>query len=377
MKKIYILFSLLCLSFLAFSQQTINGAITHGGVTRTYILYVPANYTGTAAVPLVLNFHGYSSNATEQMFYGSFRSIADTVGFLVVHPQGTLDNTNTAHFNVGWGTSTVDDVSFTSDLLDTLIANYNINTDRVYSTGMSNGGFMSYNLACNLSSRIAAIASVTGSMSPLQYNSCSPSHPTPILEIHGDADAVVPYNGAIHATAISNVLQYWVTYNNCNATSTTTSIADANTADNSTVDHVVYSGGTNGVNVEHFKINNGGHTWAGSAFNFAGTNYDIDASAEIWEFFSRYDINGLITTTNTNTVEVQSLKVYPNPATSFIRIAYDFSEKVNYQLVSTLGEIVKTGILNNEQEDINISDLVAGVYFLRIENQVVKIVKSR
>ena len=68
-------------------------------------------------MPLVFNFHGYTSNATEQMWYGDFRPIADTANFIIVHPNGMLDATGTTHFNVGWGGSTIDDVGFTSALI--------------------------------------------------------------------------------------------------------------------------------------------------------------------------------------------------------------------------------------------------------------------
>ena len=156
-----LLFSL-CLPLLSIGQQTIDGSITFAGIQRDYILYVPEIYTPGEAVPLILNFHGYTSNAFEQLNYGEFRPIADTAGFIVVHPMGTVDLLGNTHWNVGWGTSSVDDLGFTAALIDSLSAEYSINQDRIYSTGMSNGGFMSYHLACELSERIAAIASVTG-----------------------------------------------------------------------------------------------------------------------------------------------------------------------------------------------------------------------
>jgi polyhydroxybutyrate depolymerase len=194
----YRLFLTIFCSFLHLSadaQQTINASITNGGIQRDYILYVPANYTGTSGVPLLFNFHGFTSNATQQMFYGDFRSIADTAGFIIVHPEGTLDNNGITHFNVGWGASTVDDVAFSSALIDSISAQYNIDQDRVYSTGMSNGGFMSFKLACELSDRIAGIASVTGSILPLTLSNCNALHSTPIMQIHGTTDGTVPYNG--------------------------------------------------------------------------------------------------------------------------------------------------------------------------------------
>lgn len=291
---------LLFLPVFAFSQQTINGSISHGGLQRDYILYVPAMYNAGNPTPLVFNFHGYTSNANDQMWYGDFRSIADTAGFIIAHPMGTLDNSGITHWNVGWGGSTVDDIGFTTALIDSLSADYNIEQDRIYSTGMSNGGYFSYHLACNLSTKIAAIASVTGTMSQFTYNNCNPQHPTPVMEIHGTADAVVDYS------SIPNVMDYWVTYNQCDTQSVFTPIPNINTLDGCTAEHFVWQNGLNGVEVEHFKIIGGGHTWAGTAFPSTGTNLDIDASVEIWRFFSRYDINGLINP-STFVAEIESI----------------------------------------------------------------------
>jgi len=272
----------------AFSQQTINGSIIHDNLQRDYILYVPALYNATNPTPLVFNFHGYTSNAFDQMWYGDFRSIADTAGFIIAHPMGSLDNSGITHWNVGWGGSTVDDIGFTAALIDSLSANYNINQDRIYSTGMSNGGYFSYHLACNLSTKIAAIASVTGAMSQYTQTICNPSHPTPVMEIHGTADLTVPFNDIISG------LGYWRSYNNCNPIADTTIIPDLVLGDWSTVEHIVFDNGDNGVTTELFKVINGEHTWPGSNFSSGVTNYDINASAEIWRFFSKYDINGLI-----------------------------------------------------------------------------------
>ena len=210
MRQLIILFSFLGLSTSCFSQETINGTITHNNLQREYILYVPANYTGGSAVPLVFNFHGYTFTANDQMQYGDFRTIADTEGFIIVHPLGTLFNGNT-HWSVGgWTTgSTADDVGFTESLLDTLTSDYNIDLARVYSTGFSNGGFFSFLLACQLSHKFAAVASVGGSMTPLIYNNCNPTHPTPILQVHGTNDGVIAYNGGAWAWPIDDLLQYW------------------------------------------------------------------------------------------------------------------------------------------------------------------------
>jgi polyhydroxybutyrate depolymerase len=301
-----LILALILISFSCFSQQTINGTIVHDGIVRSYKLYIPSIYSGNTAVPLLFNFHGYTSNSNEQMFYGDFRNIADTANFLVVHPQGTLDNTNTTHFNVGWGGSTVDDVGFTEALLDSLSAVYSIDQNRIYAVGMSNGGFMSFRLACDLSAKIAAVGSVTGSITPSTLVNCNASHPMPIIQIHGTTDATVPYNGSAGWTAsITNVLNHWATFNNCSPVPTVVNVPNTNTIDGSTVEKYTYENGDNCSEVVHYKVTNGQHTWPGSIFNLAGTNYDINASVKIWNFLSRYDIFGLISC-NPATVDEQS-----------------------------------------------------------------------
>ena len=158
MRDIKVLLLLLGFTFSSFAQQTINASITHDGIQRDYIVYIPELYDGTTTVPLILNFHGYGSNAAQQMFYGDFRDIADTEGFLLVHPEGTTF-IGDQFWNVGFPglSSTIDDVGFTEALIDELATLYAIDLDRVYATGMSNGGFMSFLLACQLSEKIEQI----------------------------------------------------------------------------------------------------------------------------------------------------------------------------------------------------------------------------
>jgi len=352
-----------------FSQQTINASITHGGLQRDYILYLPAAYDGLTDVPLLFNFHGYTSNATQQMFYGDFRSIADTANFIIVHPEGTLDNSNTTHFNVGWGGSTVDDVGFTSALLDTLISQYSINQNRVYSTGMSNGGYMSFRLACELSDRIAAVASVTGAMVPTTLNSCSPSHITPVMQIHGTNDLTVPYNGAVWSSSVPDILNYWKTYNSLNPAPFIEPILDVDPTDGSTVEREAYVDNNGCMIVTHFKINNGGHTWPGSPFDIGGTNYDIDASVEVWRFLSQFNLFGVINgclSAGTNELETKRYSVYPNPSKNKLLITGLESEPTDVKLVSLTGGIVIELTLSKVNNSIDLSSLPEGNYLLKV-----------
>ena len=303
MKKFLTL--LICLPIFSLGQQTINASITHGGLQRDYTLYIPASYSAGTEIPLVFNFHGYTSNAFQQMWYGDFRAISDTEGFIIVHPEGTLDNTGINHWNVGWGGSSVDDIGLTSALIDSISDEYSINLSRIYSTGMSNGGFMSYQLACELSDRIAAIASVTGSMNMGWFTSCNPNRPMPVMEIHGTADSTVSYAASWYTESIADIMDFWVNFNNCNPNAVVTAVPNTSATDGCTAEHQIWENGTNGATVEHYKIIDGEHSWPGALFPNGTTNYDIDASEKIWEFFSKYDINGLINPTSISNITSQ------------------------------------------------------------------------
>ena len=279
-----------------FGQQTINDSIIHDNLYRSYITYIPAIYNASQPTPLVFNFHGLTGTSDIAMWHADFRSIADTANFIIVHPQGLLNSSGETHWNVGQIGTSINDIDFISTLLDSLSLEYNIDSDRVYSTGMSNGAYMSYRLACELSDKIAAIAPVAGSYISYMLNSCNPTHSIPVLHIHGVADSSSIYYGKPGVESIPSIISYWGNHNQCDTQSIFTQIANINLMDSSTAEHYAWKNGIDGVEVEHFKIIDGGHTWPGSNFpNSNGiTNYDINASVEIWKFFSRYDIHGLI-----------------------------------------------------------------------------------
>lgn len=375
---LFIMVSIICNA-----QQTINATINHDSQEREYILYVPASYDPDIASPLVLCFHGYTSSANTIMSYSGFNKIADTANFIVVYPQGTLLKGKT-HWNVGGWTleSTTDDVGFTNALLDLISTDYTIDSAKIYSTGMSNGGFMSFLLACQLSERIAAVASVTGSMTPETFNACDPQHPTPILQIHGTADGTVPYSGASFTKPIDQVIEYWVDYNNINASADTTTIEDTNTSDGSTVEEIKFIQGDSCSSVIHYKVTGGDHTWPG-----VWGNMDIQASAIVWDFFSQFNINGK---TECETEEddngsiptgvidkaLENLKIYPNPSNSFLTIERKHLSSISYMLTTLSGKQVLAGVLKVADKGIDLSVLEAGIYVLKIGNRSVRIAKE-
>jgi polyhydroxybutyrate depolymerase len=374
--------AILCLTINSNAQQTITKTMLHDSVLRTYILYIPANYSGTSPVPLLFNFHARGSSAAAQMLRGDFRPIADTAGFIIVHPQGTLFggltswNVGGAGFTLGMNT---DDLGFTEAMIDTIARNYNVDLSRVYSAGFSNGGYFSFELACQLGSKIAAIASVGGSMTPETYGNCNPQHPTPVIQIHGTTDPSVSYNGTSWSVPVSNAISYWTIYNHTNSTPVISNLPDLNSSDGSTVEDYVYKNGDSCTSVEHYKVIGGKHSWPKLGGNPLIQNVDFDASIALWNFVSQYDINGKIgcaaSGINENTNELNIIDIYPNPTTGNITVRNDLRNNPDFEIYSTLGEMVLKGIINSNSNLIDLSSLTSGIYFLKIGHQTMRILK--
>jgi polyhydroxybutyrate depolymerase len=363
--------------FVAAAQQTLNLTFQHDGLTREYTLYIPAAYTGSTAVPLVFNLHGYSSNKDQQILYGNFRPIADTANFIICLPNGTYDLSNNRFWNAGF-VGTIDDVGFIMALLDHLQSTYNIDASRVYSTGMSNGGFMSFTLACAETDRITAIASVTGGMTTLLYSTCSASRTIPVMQIHGTADPTVPYTGNAQFTHIDTLIKYWVNHNGCAAQPTVTPVTNYSTNDGCTATRYDYGGCDDNTAVAFYKVDGGGHTWPGAAFNIGVTNHDFSASLEIWKFFSQYT-NPLAAGINENK-RADAFSVYPNPANHQLQISLPHSaEAFRVSLYDLSGKEYFTQQINAETT-IDVSALHAGVYIVTAKNSagvwVKKIIKE-
>ncbi len=366
--------SLLLLAGPARAQQTVTGSIRFGGVTRDYRLYIPKAYTaGTQAVPLLLNLHGYGSNNVEQEQYGDFRAIADTANFLVVHPNGTLDGSNNRYWNtfLPYALGGPDDVGFLSALIDSLSAKYRINAQRVYSTGMSNGGFMSYELACRLSGRVAAIASVTGSMAASHVADCAPTRAVPVLEIHGTADGTVPYAGNSVFVPIPELVAAWARRNGCNPTPVITQVPDLDPNDGSTAERQVFSGGRNGSVVEHYRIIGGGHTWPGAPINIGVTNRDIDASKVVWRFLRRYQLGGLVTATARERANSTEFLLIPNPVRDAVTLHSTLGplEARRLRVTDAAGRVVPVSPRRLPDGSLQLSTAgwAAGSYWLRAE----------
>ncbi|MDD5748607.1 MAG: PHB depolymerase family esterase [Actinomycetota bacterium] len=287
------------------TQQSKTKEIYCSGVSRTYHVHIPPSYTQSTPLPLVFVLHGGGGTGIGMERLTHMDEVADSGGFIVVYPEG-IDN----QWNDGRPTINpeVDDVGFFEKMLEKLESDYSVDEKRVYSTGISNGGFMSLRLAFDLNDRIAAIAVVGASMTEQLYRRHAPSIPVSVLLLHGTDDPLCPWSGGKIGSNRSNLasdrgncvgaaetISYWVGANGCGTKPIVKKLPDADPRDGTRVREELYSGGKAGTEVELLAVEGGGHTWPGGIqylpkLIIGRTSRDIDASNLIWEFFARHSI---------------------------------------------------------------------------------------
>jgi polyhydroxybutyrate depolymerase len=227
--------------------------------------------------------------------------IADERGFIAVYPDGLNQNWNDGRPEVNPG---VDDVGFISALIEELISEYGIDPERVYSTGISNGGMFSLRLACELPDKIAAVAPVAALMGENLSRTCSPPRPVPVMFVMGTGDPLVPWEGGkIEAGRIdrgyvlsaAESVSLWVEADGCSRTPAVTYLPDEDPGDGTRIRGEVYAGGRDGSEVVMLAVEGGGHTWPGGIQylrerTIGLTSRDIDAGEIIWDFFKGFTL---------------------------------------------------------------------------------------
>lgn len=274
-----------------------SGALESGDLEYRYQWTVPST-AADAPLPVVLDFHGIGSNGAQQAAVSGFHTLAETEGFVAVQPTGrsTALDPRASWELPQFDTEERDDVRFVLDLLDRVAADVCIDRARVYSTGMSNGGFFTSVLVCELSEVIAAASSVAGVTHP---DECRPSRPVPYLAFHGTEDTVVPYAGGGESTLSGGVSspffeqvmpeEFAEFASDFGCAQPTDTEVTAGISLRRWVDCA------DGVELGFYTITGGGHTWPGSAATnlitaLGVTNMDIDATAVAWQFFERYSL---------------------------------------------------------------------------------------
>ncbi len=501
MKSILLFTILIFIKFGMYGQQETYKTLDWDGRTREYLEYVPQIYFDNPSepVPLVLCLHGLGNTMESFRDRIHMYNVADTANFIVLTPEAIINsltgktcwNAGVTVYGIGNGLNyDIDDTGFLDSLLKKTISLYNIDLSRIYVTGYSMGGYMTNKLACQLNDKIAAIASVSGTIgndfNPYSYT----LNPIPTLHMHGTDDETVPYSGnSSQGWDAEDLVNFWVGINNCNTQADTILYDDvADTSDNGdyrSILEITYSGGNKCTETVFYKIIHGDHGWPYSPAD------DIDGTTKIWQFFSRHkkwetttlnetacnfytspsnniytqsgiyndtlqtncgldsiitinltintidnsvtvnnntitanennanyqwincfdnsiiqgeisqnftatetgsyaviinnglcidtsDCNQIVITTNINENNKCSFKIFPNPTENYLQIKYDNNYLVKtIQILDVTGKIVKqTSITNKEKKQyINISSLKSGIYFIKINNYIQKIIK--
>jgi len=340
---------------------------THDGLTRDYILYLPNNLPDDA--PLVFMLHGYSGSANGIMNYCGMNQLAVEHKFVVCYPQGTDDDWGNNFWNVGYefhSNETVDDVGFITALADYLQTNYNLSKQFTFCSGMSNGGDMSYMLACQASETFLSVAPVAGCMMKWIYDMCQPEKVMPIFATNGTDDDITFWEGDINNEdgwgaymGVMDAINFWSELNN-----TTDLIIemlpDTDPNDGSTITAEKYIKGTNNQEVWLYKIVNGGHDWPG-----AWGNMDIDTSEEIWAYFEMV-MNNTIAGGSETEMENNLVSFYPNPAKSVITVQTSGYDVIHYSIVNIRGQLLLTGDIVKQETKIDLSLFSDGIYLLEI-----------
>jgi polyhydroxybutyrate depolymerase len=383
MKKNTLLSGIIFLAFNLFGQQQLNRTLFFDGQNRSFIVYVPSTYDGSTQVPVVFNFHGGGGTSSSFIYTNDMRSIADTANFIAVYPQAAVDPSDGSNSWLHKTPTTHNDINFIEAIIDTLSNDYNIDNDRVYACGYSEGGIFSYELGCRLNNRIASFASVSGSMlvdafrvSYYNLGYCSPIHPTAVLLIPGTSDSSPhsSYSGfQPYYMSVDEITTYWSSFNNTDLSPVVSQITNTNTADGSTIQKRIWENGDNCVAVQELKVINGGHDWPGSSGNM-----DINASQEIWNFVSKYDNNGLINcgSTDISISDNVEFEIFPNPSPDFLTIKYTNKTNLKFSIFSSIGKLVMSGELDNINNIINLSKLEPQLYILKIDGNSYKIIKE-
>ncbi|MBS1196469.1 MAG: hypothetical protein H6R18_254 [Proteobacteria bacterium] len=300
MKSSTLLFALLAAAILPAAQAAdTEYSLVHQKHVRTYLLHTPEQPSSTQARPharrpLVMVLHGGGGNAENAARMSGMSAIADREGFLVVYPNGSGKLRNAL---LTWNAGNccgkafeeqVDDVGFLNSVIDHVAQRHPVDPRRIYVTGMSNGGMMSYRLGCETPARFAAIAPVAGAMNV----DCKPAVPLSVIAFHGTADEHVLYAGGVPTksrlagsrvdTAVRDTIKFWSTRNACH-TYSREMIHEVKTE--------IWNQCRAGTTVELVTLEGFGHAWpGGEKGSLLGDDptASIKASEVMWQFFKQH-----------------------------------------------------------------------------------------
>ena len=342
--------------------------LNHDNDTRIYWVDYPDN--ATEPTPLVISMHGRNQSLLSHITYSQMSNFANPQNIAVVYPQG-INSSGLLAWNTGvwWDNSEYDDVGYLNAIIDSVISNFAIDTNRIYACGMSNGGFMAYELACELSDRVVAFGSVSGNFMMNIDQDCTNEREIPIMHIHGTSDLLVNYYPPTIDSSMTamEAMDWWSTENNL----TEQLVEELNDSVNVFTNSSLISN----TKFVHFQVEGGGHKW----FNY---NWGFHASEELLSFFMQYSMMDF----SLSSIESEFvpkkfalLQNHPNPFNPITTLRYDLPEnsRVNIIIYDMLGREEKT--LINQTQDAGYKSVIwdatndygkpvsAGIYLYQVQ----------
>lgn len=321
-KRIPLLLIAFLIAQIAFPQSNSYDSIRVGSDWRTFRLHLPKGYTSNQRYALVLGLHGGGGSALQFALSTELISKSDSAGFIVAFPEGKKNPgaIGARTWNAGYccannSTTGTNDVGFISQLIDTLISRYSIDTNKVYATGHSNGGMMCYRLAAELSDKIAAVAISSATM--VRNYPFLPSRPVPVIHFHSYKDQNVPYYGGqitgvippVHSPPVDSIISIWSDFDQC-------LIKFDTVHKDKKYNEVVFTKGKCDSEIHTYITYDGGHAWPGGNPG-GGPDSDtpstfISANYLLWKFFLQHSLP--CPTTEVKEINKNDpLLVFPNP----------------------------------------------------------------
>ncbi|MBT8377949.1 MAG: esterase [Ignavibacteria bacterium] len=300
-----LLFVLQSFSVLAQEDDLQLNSFSHKGIERTYYIHLSTDFSEIDSLPLLMVLHGGGKGDGDDLAkHFGFNIIADRERFITVYPNGIDSRWNDGRgktFNEKKDLGNIDDVGFLSALIDTMIANYKVNPNRVFVTGVSNGGMMTFRLGCEIASKLSAIAPVIANIPENIIYKCTPDSRLPVLIMNGTEDPLVPWEGGKvkflwkemgKVVSTENSVRFWVEHNKCFEDPVTELLPDIDDEDESRVKKVTYKNKDTHIEVVLYAIVGGGHNIPGGntpdiKLIIGNKNNDINAAEVIWNFFKK------------------------------------------------------------------------------------------
>ncbi len=370
MKKIFTIVAL-ALCTLALSAQHIARTMDFEGTSRKYMEYIPSS-SPDGSMPVIFLLHGLGDNCNNFARAIGFQNIAPN--WIIITPEATNASIMGQNLGAAWAAGVggeevpyigtielnadVNDEGFILAILDSLENNFNVDTDSVFVTGFSMGGFMSNKMGVKHADRIKAIASVSGTLG--HFQAFEPTGNINTMHIHGTSDETISYADASFSYSMLTIqvglgaetlVETWRNYNQCSTEPIVYNFEDTKN-DGLTFEQYTYKNEESGHKTVFIKVNNGVHDW------YDGSSHDIDYNTEIYKFFTGQE--NVPTSIESNVAE--NFSIYPNPATNIVNVITDRNAELS--IFNVTGKEVKHISANGNTTSIDISELPNGLYFI-------------